>query len=226
MTFKLSIGAALLLVCGLLHAQTGPFQEGVHYFEIDQAPVQRDSVEVTEAFSYLCTHCATFEPYMQSWKGRMPENVVLKRISVGFGRRAWELYARGYVTATLMGIEEPSHPAMMDAIWKENRQMRSLADLAEFYAQFGVDKDAFIATAQSFNVDTQMRREQRQIQIYGVTGTPSMIVNGRYRVSSSQQVRGFEEMLAVVDYLVDKELAALGAGQTAEVATADTQSAN
>jgi thiol:disulfide interchange protein DsbA len=221
MTLKVSIGAILLLACGLLHAQAAPFQEGVHYFEINQAPVQRDTVEVTEAFSYLCNHCATFEPYMQSWKGRMPENVVLKRIPVGFSRRAWELYARGYVTATLMGIEEQSHPVMMDAIWKENKQMRSLADLAEFYSQFGVEKDAFIATAQSFNVDTQMRREQRQIQNYGVTGTPSMIVNGRYRVSSSQQVRGFEEMLAVVDYLVGVELAALEARKAAAAVPAE-----
>jgi thiol:disulfide interchange protein DsbA len=220
------IAILLLLGGGAALAQDAPYRAGVHYFEIEQAPTQRDNVEVTEAFSYLCNHCATFEPYMQNWKGRMPENVVLKRISVGFGRRAWELYSRAYVTASLMGIEEASHVAMMDAIWKEGRQMRSLDELAEFYTQFGVGKESFVATAQSFNVDTQMRREQRMIQTYGVTGTPSMIVNGRYRVSSNQQVPGFDAMLSVVDFLVARELTALEARQLAELAASSDESAD
>ena len=184
MKVKLLLASLLLLASTVAFAQDELFQEGVHYFEIDQPAVQRDVVEVTEAFSYLCSHCNTFEPYMQSWKQRLPENVVLKRIPVGFGRRAWELYSRGYVTASMMGIEEESHVPMMDSIWKERKQMRSLEDLADFYSQFGVERDVFIATAQSFNVDTQLRREQRLIQTYGVNGTPTLVVNGRYRVSS------------------------------------------
>jgi thiol:disulfide interchange protein DsbA len=150
---------------------------------------------------------------VQNWQKDMPENVKLKRIPVGFGRRAWELYSRGYITAALMGIEEESHIAMMDAIWKENKQMRSLDDMAEFYAQFGVEKEAFIATAQSFNVDTQLRREQMLIRQYGINATPTMVVNGKYRISASEAVRGFEEMLAVVDFLVGRELAQLHARQ-------------
>jgi thiol:disulfide interchange protein DsbA len=210
------IGVGLLLVSGLAMAQAERFQEGVHYYKIDQAQPARDYVEVVEAFSYLCSHCATFEPYMQNWKKSMPENVQLKRIPVGFGRRAWELYSRAYVTASLMGIEEASHVPMMDVIWKERKQMRSLEDMADFYAQFGVEKDAFMATAQSFNVDTQMRREQRLLQQYGINATPTMVVNGRYRVGANKDVPGFEALLEVVNFLVARELAGLGA---AEVAT-------
>lgn len=215
MKMRVWIGACLLLVSGFAMAQAERFQEGVHYFSIDQAQPDRDYVEVVEAFSYLCSHCATFEPYMQNWKKKMPENVQLKRISVGFGRRAWELYSRAYVTASLMGIEEQSHLAMMDAIWKEKQQMRSLEEMAAFYAQFGVEEDAFMATAQSFNVDTQMRRDQRLLQQYGVNATPTMVVNGRYRVGANKDVPGFEAMLEIVDFLVARELAGL---DTAEVA--------
>lgn len=218
------IGILLLLAWGQAMAQDGPYREGVHYFAIDQAPVERDHVVVTEAFSYLCNHCATFEPYMQNWKARMPENVVLERLPVGFGRRAWELYSRAYITARLMGIEEKSHVAMMDAIWKDRRQMRSLEELAEFYSQFGVSKESFMATAQSFNVDTQLRREQRLVRTYGVNGTPSMIVNGKYRVASSREVASFEMMLSVVDFLVAREIATLPAPaeETAAPAPAET----
>jgi thiol:disulfide interchange protein DsbA len=227
------IGVLLSLWIGNVHAQIMPgrqYQEGVHYFKIDQAPVQRDSVEVTEVFSYLCNHCATFEPYMQSWMDRKPENVKLKRIPVSFGRRAWEIYARAYVAASLMGIEEESHVAMMDALWKERRQMRSLDELADFYTQFGVEKAAFLATADSFAVDAQMRREQRQAAGFGITGTPAVVVNGvngDYRISSSEQVSSFEAMLAVVDYLVTSELGALAPQvETAAEAATTSDAAN
>ena len=50
------------------------------------------------AFSYLCNHCAPFEPYVQNWLASKPENVSFQRIPVVFGRSTWGLYAKGYVT--------------------------------------------------------------------------------------------------------------------------------
>jgi thiol:disulfide interchange protein DsbA len=199
--FGLLIGSQAVL------AQQGQFKEGVHYFKIEQPPSQvvSETVEVTEAFSYACSHCNTFEPYMQSWDKNKPGYVKLTRLPVAFGRRAWELLARGYMTAEAMGIANESHEPMMDAIWKENKQFRSLDDLADFYAQFGVKQDIFIGTYNSFAVDSQMRKGQRDIGLYGVNGTPSMIVNRKYRVASNKDVPGFDAMLTVVNYLVEIE---------------------
>lgn len=188
----------------------GQFQEGVHYHKIDPPlngkPV--DGVRVTEVFSYLCNHCATFEPYMQAWKTRKPENVELTRIPVEFGRAIWGLYARAYVTADLLGVAEEGHVAMMDALWKESRQMRSMEELAGFYAGYGVDEEKFLATANSFAVDMRMRNEQNMVRAAGVSGTPSMLVNGKYRVSAGGPVNSFDAMLEIVDALVAAEQAA------------------
>ncbi len=219
------IGVLFSLWCGAAFAQVMPgrqYQEGVHYFKVDQLPVQRDTVQVVEVFSYLCNHCATFEPYIQNWKTRLPENVEFARIPVLFGRRAWEMYARSYVAASLMGIEEESHVAMMDAIWKQRRQMRNMDELADFYTSFGVDKDSFLATANSFAVDARMRREQRDVQDFGINGTPAMLVKGvggQYRIVSGQNVPTFDTMLQIVDFLVAMELANL---QPASDAVAET----
>ena len=116
---KLMLMLAALTFSGAVVAQdtAGRFQEGVHYFEIDP-PLNGqmvDGVRVTEVFSYLCNHCATFEPYMQAWKNRKPEGVELTRIPVEFGRAIWGLYARAYVTADLLGVAEEGHVPMMDA---------------------------------------------------------------------------------------------------------------
>ena len=93
---KIVLALSLLLGSHVAIAQQGTpakYQEGVHYFKIDQAPAQTgsDKVEVTEVFSYACSHCNTFEPYMQNWKNNKPENVSLNRIPVAFGRRSWEM---------------------------------------------------------------------------------------------------------------------------------------
>lgn len=210
---KMLLALSLLLTSGAAVAQesVGEFQEGVHYFEIDTPENYRpvDGVKVTEVFSYLCNHCATFEPYVQAWKVRQPEAVEFSRIPVEFGRAIWALYARAYVTANLLGAGEDAHIAMMDALWKEGNQMRSMEELAEFYANFGIDPEQFIATSKSFAVDMRIKNEQKTVREAGVSGTPTMLVNGKFRVSAGGAVNNFDVMLAVVDALVAEEEAAM-----------------
>jgi len=207
---KVIFAAALLLGSQLAMAQLEPYQEGVHYFKIAQVPADTgsDTVEVTELFSYACSHCNTMEPYVQSWKQTKADNVEFNRISVAFGRKAWEMMARAYITAEMLGIVEESHTAMMDAIWKDRRQFRSVDELADFYSGFGVERSAFLANYQSFAADSQLRRSQRDVKLFGITGTPSLVVNRKYRVQSNKNVRDFNAMLDVVDFLVAKETAA------------------
>jgi thiol:disulfide interchange protein DsbA len=185
-----------------------PYQEGLHYFLIDGAPAASSGpMELVEAFSYLCSHCNTFEPYIGAWKKRKPEGVEFRRIPVVFGRGSWELYARGYVTAEMMNVGEEAHNAMMDRLWKEKNMMRSMEELAEFYSQFGVDKEKFLATSGSFAVEARLKKDQQKVQSYGITGTPSLVLNGKYRIAGSAAVPSFDVMLDVVDFLIEAESA-------------------
>lgn len=198
--------AAVLMLSAPVHAQSGSsvsYQEGLHYFLIEAGtPAPGGSAEVTEVFSYMCTHCNTFEPYINSWKTRNADNVKFTRIPVVFGRQAWELYARAYVTAQMLGLGEDAHTAMMDKLWKEKDVMRSIEELAAFYGNFGVDPETFIATSKSFAVDARMRKEQRMVQNYGIRATPSLVVNGKYRIAGNAAVPSYDVMLDVVDYLI------------------------
>ncbi len=204
---KVILALGLLLGSQVAMAEQDPYQEGVHYFKIAQAAGETtsDTVEVTEVFSYACTHCNTFEPFMQSWKKNKPDYVKLDRLPVGFGRRTWELLAQGYITAEMMGIAEKSHVPMMDAIWKSGKKFRSVEELADFYTRFGVKKDSFIANFKSFAADSQMRKAQRDVKLFGITGTPTMVVDRKYRINTSKAVPSFEAMLDVVNFLVKQE---------------------
>ena len=207
---KIILTLSLLFGSQLAMAQEAKYQEGIHYFKINQLPAETgsDVVEVIELFSYACSHCNTFEPYMQSWNKQQAENVKLNRIAVVFGRKAWEIMARGYIVAEMMGIAEDSHVAMMDAIWKQGKKFHSAEQLADFYSAFGVEKSAFMAHYQSFAADSQLRKSQRDVQLFGISGTPTLVVNRKYRIVSSKDVVGFDAMLSVVDFLVAIETAA------------------
>lgn len=207
---KLYITLGLLLFSLAACAQSDQgdkYKEGVHYFRIEQAsaPAESDTVEVTEVFSYACPHCDNFEPYMQNWKKTKPAWVKLDRVPVAFGHRSWALLARGYVTAEMMGIAEMSHVPMMDAIWRQHKQFHSLNDLADFYSTFGVEKKEFIADFNSFAVDAKVRRDQRDVQEWGVKGTPTLIVNRKYRIEASKDVPTLDTMIDILRFLTEKE---------------------
>jgi thiol:disulfide interchange protein DsbA len=212
------LAAAALLMASPAQAQGSNYQAGIHYFEIDQAQASggNDKIVVTEAFSYMCSHCNTFEPFINNWKNKQPESVEFKRIPVIFGRGSWELYARAYVTAEMMGIAEAAHGELMDDLWKEKRIYRSMDELADFYSNFGVTADEFKATSQSFAVDAALRKGQTLTQTYGVSGTPSMVVNGKYLVKASQAVGNYDILLDIVDTLVAREMAASAAASAEE----------
>jgi len=205
----LLFGSILALASGQALAQGGSnaiYQDGLHFFEIEQsAPLPPGTIEVVEVFSYMCQHCNTFEPFINGWLKRKPENIAFSRIPVVFGRKAWEIYARAYVTAQMMGIGDAAHAAMMDKLWKEKEIMRSMEELAEFYSGFGVDQSGFLATSKSFAVDARMRKEQLLTQTFGVRGTPTLVLNGKYRIAGNAAVPSFDVMLDVLDYLIGIE---------------------
>ena len=130
----------------------------------------------------------------------------------------WELYARAYVTAEMMGVVDDAHQAMMDKIWKEKDIMRDMDQLAAFYANFGINPDEFLGTSKSFAVDAKMRKDQRLVQDYGIRGTPALVLNGRYRITGSAAVPSFDVMLDVVDFLIEKDAAATQAQVAQETA--------
>lgn len=199
---------SMMFFAGIVQAAEPKYQAGVHYTPIENAKAtQPGTIEVVEAFSYMCTHCATFEPYIESWHKRLPESVKFVRYPVVFGRGTWELYARAYVTADIMGVADKAHSALMDKIWKERVVLKTMDELAAFYADFGINPEEFIATSQSFAVDAKMRKDQRFLMDAGVNSTPNMVVNGKYLVAGNAAVANYDQILAVVDYLIAQELA-------------------
>ena len=180
--------------------------EGTHYFLIDppQPTATGNKVEVLEVFSYACPHCAHFQPTAEEIKKSLPAGAVFTYMPAVFNP-SWEPYARAYYTAESLGVVDKTHQDLFDALHRDHLPMRTIDDLAGFYAQHGVDKAKFLATSASFEVESKLQRAAQIVKADGVDGTPSIIVDGKYRVTGTS-AGGYPQMVEIVDYLVQKEL--------------------
>lgn len=201
-----SVACALLLASMPLAAQE--FRQGQHYHPISSpASAPTDRVEVVEAFAYPCPACRTFLPIISRWADTLPDHVSLSHLPVGL-QPGWEIFARVYYTAEVLGLGQEAHEAMFRALHDERRPFRSIEEIAAVYTEFGIEAGEFVSTSQSFAVDGRMRRNRNDIMRYGVRGTPTMIVQGKWRLSPTD-FNSYQELLAAVDYLVERESAAL-----------------
>ena len=94
-----------------------------------------------------------------------------------------------------------------DALHRDKKPLRTIEELAEFYAGYGVDPKLFLSTAQSFVVEGKLAHGNDLVKKYGVQGTPSLILNGKYQFSATS-AGGFPQTTELVKYLVAKELGA------------------
>jgi protein dithiol oxidoreductase (disulfide-forming) len=213
--------AALALTGSVSAHGAQVWTEGVNYFLVQPAKtpsVPAGKVEVTEAFSYACPACNIFQPTMHKLKQSMPANVVVDYLPAAFNTAEdWPMFQLAYVTAQILGVDQQTHDAMFDAVWKGGdlsitdasrglkSRMPAIEDAAKFYNQkAGIPVDKFIATSKSFSADLKVRTAQDLLMAYKVDRTPTIIVNGKYRLHV-ESAGGTEQLIDLVKYLVAKE---------------------
>ncbi|WP_312707926.1 thiol:disulfide interchange protein DsbA/DsbL [Stenotrophomonas sp.] len=186
-----------------LAAPAAPLEEGRDYELIEDAgpfaPLA-GKVEVVEMFGYTCPHCAHFEPQLEAWAAKLPKDVRFTPVPAAFGG-VWDSFARAYYAADQLGVAKRSHRAMFDALHEQRSlpmQNISADELAGFYKGYGVTPDRYIAALKSDSVDAKVKGARAFALRAKVTGTPTLIVNGKYRVKGDS----FESMLRNADALI------------------------
>jgi protein dithiol oxidoreductase (disulfide-forming) len=211
----------LLLGAPLAHAQQ--WVEGKHYSEIKPAQrppdAQQGVIEVTEVFSYGCVYCNRALPLMDKIKKSLPANARMGYLPAAFNAgESWPMFQRVYYTAVALGLMPKMHETIFSGVWTSNelavvgadgRGLKSpqptLEDAAKFVAKkAGIKPEQFLATAKSFAVDANCRRADQLSKAYKITGTPSLVVNGRYLVTLAG-VKSEDELIELVNWLVAKE---------------------
>lgn len=222
----------LLLAClfgSVAHAAETEWKAGENYFVIEPPqPTDSDAIEVIEVFSYACPACNTFRPIADKIRDALPEGATWGYLPASFRTdEDWPVFQRAFLTARALGLVDKTHNDVFDAIWaggplaildmatrRPKDPMPTIEDVAAFYAKYGVSAEDFVATANSFAINTQMKRADARIKAYGVDSTPSVVVNGKYRITG-QSAGSWDKLQEVVMYLVAKEAAATPAAEPA-----------
>jgi thiol:disulfide interchange protein DsbA len=205
----LFVGLALTAACSAGPADTAAaptYTDGQEYVatttprRLDPA---KGKVEVVEVFSYGCIHCAHYEPKAEELQKELPKGTVFRSVPAAFNE-AWLPYAQAYYAAEKLGVAEKAHAALFKAIHEEHYPLRTIGELADWYAaHYGVDSRKFLEIAQGKDVQRQIDADTKVIQGWGIDGTPTLVVDGKYR---SNQIKDFDELNGVAKYLVDREL--------------------
>ena len=216
---------ALFALALATQAPAATWESGKHYTVLPQPQrtnVPAGKVEVMEVFSYGCPACDKFLPAMKKIKAALPANAQVVYLPASWNKAEnWPVFQRAYLTAQSLGIAEKAHDQMFKAIWiptgeltilesdgqRLKKNLPTIEDVAKFYQRTTGTKAAdFVAAAKSFSVDMKMRQADAQIIAMRVSGTPTIVVNGRYRVNN-ENLESTDALIELVKFLVAKESA-------------------
>jgi len=205
-TSRVALLIILVVASGSVLSQPEKYVAGTHY-DVLSAPVRTvdaNKIEVVEAFWYGCPHCFSFEPLIVDWAENIPEDVNFVRFPAMFNS-LMKIHAQIFFTAENRSALDLVHDSVYQALILENRELQTESQIEDFFADSGVDREDFRAAFDSFSVRTKLQQAEQRMRDYDLRGTPSMIVNGKYRVMTGSAVKTQQEMLQVVDFLIDKE---------------------
>jgi thiol:disulfide interchange protein DsbA len=203
-----SLGRSLLAAGILLLAARGSvaqaLKEGSDYKLLKPAvatDVAPGKVEVVEAFWYACGHCYLLEPKLESWdaKGRAPY-VQLVRLPATWNDTV-KMHARIYYAIQLLGKPQLHGEVFREINVKGNR-LDTQEKIQAFFASKGVPAAEFQKAFSSFAVESNLRKAEEMNKRYKITGTPTIVVAGKYVTDVG--MAGSEDKL----FLIVNELAA------------------
>ncbi|MCM2678188.1 thiol:disulfide interchange protein DsbA/DsbL [Echinimonas agarilytica] len=196
----------LAIVALPMAAFAADYKEGTHYEVISsQATTQP---EVMEFFSYYCPHCWKFEPIVEALEDGL-QGVELKRGHVEFlpprNPQLGQMMTRAFAAAQVLKVVKPFSEQVYQRNFVQRKMVATMDDVRDIFTAIGVKKEDFNGAYNSFPVNSLVAQMAQKTKKYGVSGTPSVIVNGKYKVLAgglSDSDDFVADYVKLVNYLV------------------------
>lgn len=175
--------AAALLFSGAAFAAA---EMGKDYKLLNPAqPTGSKKIEVLEFFFYGCSHCYSLHTPLSAWEKTMPKDVELTYVPTIF-RDSMEPMARTLYALESIGQFDKLHDALYRAWNVDKEQLFDEAAIGDFIAKRGVDRAKFSAAYNSFSMQSKVTRAKQMVRSYGISGTPTIVVDGKYVITGLQ----------------------------------------
>jgi thiol:disulfide interchange protein DsbA len=200
---RILLGLAVLAFVSAALAQQ-PLRQKLEYDLISPQPVSTgERIEVIEFFWYGCPHCYNLQPPLDGWLKRKPSDVELRRIPAVF-RDSWIPHARVYYTLEALGEVGRLHHAVYRAIHVERDSLMTAEAAAAWASRNGIEPARWNAVYTSPEIERKIQESKKHTVAYAIEGTPSLVVNGHYRVNM-QGVKSESDLIALLHWLIAKE---------------------
>ncbi|GGP61803.1 thiol:disulfide interchange protein [Shewanella algicola] len=198
---KKALLMAVALLLAPMAAMAADYKEGVHYTVINDGPGSAKP-EIMEFFSFYCPHCYNFaKTVVPKIEANIPEGVSFSQSHVDFiGREMGVEMSRAFAVAKQLNVEKKIEAALFSAIHDKRQQFTRADDVRALFIANGVDAKDYDSAASSFMVNAQMSKMKRDTDNAKISGVPSLVVNGKYRVETSS-IKSYDELLDIAFYL-------------------------
>ncbi len=145
------------------------------------------TVEVIEFFLYGCPHCSHLQPSLHAWLKKKPADIAFRSQPAAFSED-WTQLARTYYAIETLGALDKLHPEVFAAIHKTKKLdpkvlIKDLKPLFAWVGTQGQDVKKFTDAYNSFSVVSKANRTMDTTSAYGVSGTPSIAIDGRFLIA-------------------------------------------
>lgn len=205
---NIALGAVLTLSASF--AMAAPLSEGTQYTTLAR-PVA-GAPEVVEFFSFYCPPCAAFSGTYKVGEAidkRLPDDAKTEKYHVSSMGAMGKSLTEAWSVAKALGVESRVEQTLFAAV-QQSKTIHSDADIRQVFLHAGVSADEYDAAKNSFAVKALTEKQERAAEQFGVTGTPSFYVKGKYQVRNNgigvNTPEGYAPAFAeVVSALVEKK---------------------
>ncbi|MCL1090442.1 thiol:disulfide interchange protein DsbA/DsbL [Shewanella profunda] len=190
-----------LILSASFTLQAANFEEGKDYVTVTgiseaQKPVLR------EFFSYNCPHCYNQEPLIESTVKLLGKEINFERTPVGAGRPSWQLSQLAYYVAQKLKMTKQTHSAIFKQIQVNGEQFTRPEQVKAFFVSQGAKAEDVETAINSVDAQFTLMNYDSQTELAGIIAVPSLLVNGRYMLTSTAHTP--EELAALVKFLAAK----------------------
>jgi len=151
-------------------------------------PTDAKKIEVIEFFYYGCPHCYSLQPALKAWLKTAPKDIVFRRMPTIF-RESWIPLTRTYYALEAIGVLEKFHDDVFNTVHQQNVNLGDRKILLDWASKRGIDGNKLAAAYDSFAVQTKAQRSLQLTRAYNITGTPSVVIGGRYVTGPSMTLK-------------------------------------
>lgn len=155
-----------------------PITNGQQYIRVQGVEPQKN--EVTEFFSFNCSHCYQFEHEFkipQKISAKLDNKVKFIRYHVDFLPPFGEQLSQAWAVAVALGIEDKILMPMFNAI-NVDKKIKSPEDIKQVFLDAGVSSQDYDSAWNSLVVKTMVEQQRNKVEQLKVQSVPAMFANG------------------------------------------------